>query len=157
VLLVYTLATLTDILVPLAFAGFIAVLLNPVANRLQRYKLSRGLSIAITMLAALMVVAAVFYFLSSQIVQFGDSLPALKQKFGEISHDLKLWIQDAIGTPVAKQDQMIKEALDNGQGMVAYRYPWYYIFVACIYLLFTAVQTAYPEFSIRGFCRREFS
>nr|WP_294791473.1 AI-2E family transporter [uncultured Mucilaginibacter sp.] len=118
VLLVYTLAILTDILVPLAFAAFIAVLLNPVANRLQRYKLSRGISIAITMLAALVVIAAVFYFLSSQIVQFGDSLPMLKQKFGEITHDLKLWIQDAIGTPVAKQDQMIKKALDNGQGMV---------------------------------------
>ena len=118
VLLVYTLATLTDILVPLAFAAFIAVLLNPVANRLQRYKISRALSIAITMLAALIVVAGVFYFLSSQIVQFGDSLPMLKQKFGEITHDLKLWIQDNIGTPVAKQDQMIKEALGNGQAMV---------------------------------------
>ena len=118
VLLVYTLATLTDILVPLAFAAFIAVLLNPVANRLQRNKISRALSIAITMLAALIVVAGVFYFLSSQIVQFGDSLPMLKQKFGEITHDLKLWIQDNIGTPVAKQDQMIKEALGNGQAMV---------------------------------------
>jgi len=64
------------------------------------------------------VVAGVFYFLSSQIVQFGDSLPMLKQKFGEITHDLKLWIQDNIGTPVAKQDQMIKEALGNGQAMV---------------------------------------
>lgn len=118
VLLVYTLATLTDILVPLAFAAFIAVLLNPVANRLQRYKIPRALSIAIAMLAALIVVVAVFYFLSSQIAQFGDSLPMLKQKFAEITHDLKLWIQDAIGTPVAKQDQMIKESLGSGQAMV---------------------------------------
>jgi predicted PurR-regulated permease PerM len=118
VLLVYTLATLTDILVPLAFAAFLAILLNPVANRLQRYKLSRGLSIAITMLAAFIVVAAVFYFLSSQIVQFGDSLPTLKQKFGEITLDLKHRIQEITGMSVTRQDQMVKEALGSGQSMV---------------------------------------
>jgi len=118
VLLVYVLATLTDILVPLAFAAFIAVLLNPLANRLQRYKIPRGLAIGIAMLVALLAVAAVFYFLSSQMIQFGASLPMLKQKFGEITLDLKHWIQDAIGMSIAKQDQMIKEALGSGQAMV---------------------------------------
>jgi len=117
VLLVYVLATLTDILVPLAFAAFIAVLLNPLANRLQRYKMSRALSIAVAMLVALIAVGAVFYFLSSQIVQFGDSLPMLKQKFAEISHDLKEWIQATFGITLAKQNQMIQEALGNTQAM----------------------------------------
>jgi len=118
VLLVYTLATLTDILVPLAFAAFIAVLLNPLANRLQQFKIPKGLSIGIAMLIALLAVAGVFYFLSSQIVQFGDSLPMLKQKFGEITLDLKHWIQATFGTPITKQDQMIKETLGSGQAMV---------------------------------------
>jgi len=118
ILLVYALSTLTDILVPLAFAAFIAVLLNPVVNRLERYKISRALSIGIALLLTIIVVAAVFYFLSTQMVQFGESLPMLKQKMGVITHDLKLWIQDKIGTPIAKQDQMVKEALGNGQAMV---------------------------------------
>src|SRR4051812_18026089 len=100
VLLVYVLSTLTDILVPLAFAAFIAVLLNPLANRLQRYKISRGISIGIALLIAFLAVGAVFYFLSSQIVQFGDSLPMLKQKFGEITVSLKQWIQATFGTPI---------------------------------------------------------
>lgn len=118
VLLVYVLSTLTDILVPLAFAAFIAVLLNPLANRLQRFKISRGVSIGIALLIAFLAVGAVFYFLSSQIVQFGDSLPMLKQKFGEITVSLKQWIQATFGTPIAKQDQMVKEALGNSQAMV---------------------------------------
>ncbi len=117
VLLVYTLAVLTDILVPLAFAAFIAVLLNPLANRLQRLKIPRGISIALAMLVALLVLSAVFYFLSSQIIQFGDSLPMLKQKFGEISHDLKAWIQTTFGITLAKQNQMIQEALGNTQAI----------------------------------------
>ncbi|TFF33595.1 AI-2E family transporter [Mucilaginibacter psychrotolerans] len=118
VLLVYILATLTDILVPLAFAAFLAVLLNPLANRLQRYKLPRAAAIAIAMAIAILVVAAVFYFLSTQMIQFGDSLPMLKKKFGEISLNLKDWIQGTFGVAVAKQDQMVKEALGNSQAMV---------------------------------------
>jgi predicted PurR-regulated permease PerM len=118
ILLIYVLATLTDILVPLAFAAFIAVLLNPLANRFENYKIPKAWSIALAMLIALVVVGAVFYFLSSQMVQFGDSLPMLKQKMGEITLDLKHWIQNTFGTPVAKQDKMLQEALGNGQAMV---------------------------------------
>lgn len=118
VLLVYTLATLTDILVPLAFAAFLAILLNPLANRLQRYKMPRAAAIAIAMAVAILFVAAVFYFLSTQIIQFGDSLPMLKRKFAEMSLQLKDWVQATFGIAVAKQDQMVKEALGNSQAMV---------------------------------------
>jgi predicted PurR-regulated permease PerM len=51
-------------LVPLAFAAFLAILLNPLANRLQRYKIPRAAAIAIAMAVAILFVAAVFYFLS---------------------------------------------------------------------------------------------
>jgi len=118
VLLVYILATLTDILVPLAFAAFLAILLNPLANRLQRYKIPRAAAIAIAMAVAILFVAAVFYFLSMQVIQFGDSLPMLKRKFAEMSLQLKDWIQATFGISVAKQDQMVKEALGNSQAMV---------------------------------------
>jgi predicted PurR-regulated permease PerM len=118
VLVVYALSVLTDILVPLGFAAFLAILLNPLANRLERYKVPKVLSIAIAMLIAILVVAGVFYFLSSQIIQFGDSLPMLKQKFGEITVNLKNWVQATFGVAVAKQDQMVKEALSNSQSMV---------------------------------------
>ncbi|TSD67930.1 AI-2E family transporter [Inquilinus sp. KBS0705] len=118
VLLVYTLSQLADILIPLAFAAFIAVLLNPLCNRLQKYGIKPALSIAIAMLVAIIAVAGVFYFLSTQIIQFGDSLPMLKQKFGEITITLKQWVQQTFGIAIAKQDQMIKEGLSNSQALV---------------------------------------
>jgi predicted PurR-regulated permease PerM len=118
VLMVYVLSTLADILVPLAFAAFLAVLLNPLANRLQRLKISRVFSILLAMLIAILVVAGVFYFLSTQIIQFGDSLPMLQKKFGEITANLKDWVQSTFGVTVAKQNQMVKEALSNSQSML---------------------------------------
>lgn len=118
ILLAYVFAQLADILVPLAFAAFLSVLLNPLANRLERWGIPKIYAICLTMLVAFVVLAAVFYFLSTQIIQFGDSLPMLKQKFGEMSVDLKSWVADKFGLSVKKQDQMIRDALGSSQAMV---------------------------------------
>ncbi|TEW64743.1 AI-2E family transporter [Mucilaginibacter phyllosphaerae] len=118
ILLVYVLSTLADILVPLAFAAFLAILLNPLCNRLQRYKIPKFLAIVIAMLIMILAIATVFYFLSTQIVQFGDSLPMLQKKFESITTELKNWLQTTFGLEIAKQEQMLKEALNHSQAMV---------------------------------------
>lgn len=118
VLLVYVMIQLADILVPLAFAAFLAILLNPLVNRLQRHRVPKVLSIIIAMLVMIIGVATVFYFLSTQIVQFGDSLPMLEKKFESITVDLKNWIQATFGVEISKQEKMLKDALNNSQAMV---------------------------------------
>jgi predicted PurR-regulated permease PerM len=118
ILLVYVLIQLADILVPLAFAAFLAILLNPLCNRLQRHKIPKGISIAIAMLIMILGVATVFYFLSTQIIQFGDSLPMLQKKFAEITAELKNWIQSTFGVEITKQEQMLKNALNNSQAVL---------------------------------------
>ena len=118
ILVVYVLSQLADILVPLAFAAFLAVLLNPLCNRLQKHHVPKALSIIIAMLVMIITVATIFYFLSTQIIQFGDSMPMLKQKLGEISGNLKTWVNSSFGVPIAKQDQMVKDALNNSQSML---------------------------------------
>ncbi|RFZ82370.1 AI-2E family transporter [Mucilaginibacter terrenus] len=118
VLVVYALATLSEILIPLAFAAFLAILLNPLANRMQKWGVPRVLSIVLALSVAFITVALVFYFLSTQIIQFGDSLPMLKQKLGEVTITVKQWINTTFGVPITKQDQMVKEALNNSQAML---------------------------------------
>ena len=118
ILLVYVMSQLADILVPLAFAAFIAILLNPLCNWLQQHKFSRGLSIVTAMLVALIVITAVFYFLSTQIMQFGDALPTLEKKFSSITIHLKEWISQNFNIPVNKQDEMVNETLHNSRAML---------------------------------------
>jgi predicted PurR-regulated permease PerM len=118
VLLVYVMIQLADILVPLAFAAFLAILLNPLVNRLQRHKVPKVLAIVIAMLVMIIGVATVFYFLSTQIVQFGDSLPMLQKKFESITVELKNWVQATFGVEISKQEKMLKDALNNSQAMV---------------------------------------
>ncbi|MFB9841954.1 AI-2E family transporter [Mucilaginibacter ginsenosidivorans] len=118
ILLVYVMAQLADILIPLAFAAFLSILLNPLCNWFEKHKIPKGWSILLSMLIAVAVVTGVFYFLSTQIIQFGDALPALEKKFASITLNLKEWVFANFNITIAKQDQMIKEALRNSQGMV---------------------------------------
>ena len=63
VISVYILLVLRDILVPLAFAALIAILLNPLSNRLER-KLPKVIAIILSMTIAIAMVTALMYFLS---------------------------------------------------------------------------------------------
>ncbi|PWK77622.1 putative PurR-regulated permease PerM [Mucilaginibacter oryzae] len=118
ILLVYVFAQLADVMIPLAFAAFIAILLNPVSNWLQQRKVPQVLSICLAMLLGAILLAGLFYFLSTQIIQFGDSLPMLKKKFGELFVTLKQWVATTLNYPIQKQDQMIKDAMDNSQALL---------------------------------------
>lgn len=118
ILVVYVLIQLADVLVPLAFAAFLAVLLNPLCNWLEKHKVPKMLAITISLSVMIITIATIFYLLSTQMVQFGDSLPMLKQKFGEITVNLKTMIHDTFGIATKKQDQMVKDALDNSQAVV---------------------------------------
>jgi predicted PurR-regulated permease PerM len=118
ILLLYSMSTLTDILVPLSFAVLVATLLNPLCNRIQRFRVPRIFAIILSMLLAIFIIAGVFYFLSSQIVQFGESLPVIKQKFGLLAHDLQLWVHKTFGIALQKQVVMLNDMLNNSKSLV---------------------------------------
>ncbi|HTD98184.1 MAG TPA: AI-2E family transporter [Mucilaginibacter sp.] len=118
ILLVYAFAQLADILIPLAFSAFLAILLNPLCNWMQKHRVPPVLSIILAMLLAAAGVVALFYFLSTQIIQFGDSLPMLKQRFAEIFASLKQWLTATFGIAESKQDKMVNDVLNNSQAVL---------------------------------------
>lgn len=113
ILLVYALFNLREIMVPLAFSLLLAILLNPLANWFQRKKIPRILSIALSMLIALVVTVALLYFIASQIVSFGTELPLLKKKFVELFFKFQQVIQNSVGLPVQKQQQLLNNIKAN--------------------------------------------
>lgn len=117
-LLVYVLYILGDILVPFAFAAFVAILLNPLSSFFQRHKVPKPLAIILTLLIAIVVIGSIFYFLSSQMVQFGETFPALKVRFGQITEGLEKFIASHFGISIQKQVQLLKDALDSSQALV---------------------------------------
>ncbi|XZF15984.1 AI-2E family transporter [Chitinophagaceae bacterium MMS25-I14] len=115
ILFIFILYILQDILVPFAFAGLIAILLNPLNNRIERTGLPRTLCIILTILFALGLFSLLMYFLSSQIMSFGDMLPELKKRFGIILDQAQGWIRHTFGVSTRKQVAMVNEALNNSK------------------------------------------
>ena len=118
ILFVFAIANLRSILIPLAFAGVFAILLNPVVTRLQHRKVPRVLAIISSLLLALLIFGGILYFLSSQIIRFGDTLPLLKQKFSMLVVEFEHWLQQRFGLSIEKQVQLMDQALNSGKSFL---------------------------------------
>lgn len=114
-LVCYALFNLKGILSPIAFSLIIGILLNPLVNRLQRKGLKKALAIAISLVLAIVVVGGILFFISTQVMNFGDNLPELKVKFNEHLAQLHNWVAANFKIPVVKQQKMLNDALNGSQ------------------------------------------
>ena len=108
VLCSYALANLRGILIPFSFALFLAILLNPLVDKLEQWKLPKVAAILVALALAIVAIAGIWYFLATQMMHFTDQLPALQRKtdhlMSQVQHDLSSRI------PLEKQNQYISEA-----------------------------------------------
>ncbi len=118
ILLVYVLFNLKDIMIPLAFAMVLAILLNPICNRLQKNKVPKVLSIIITLLLTFLVFGSIMYFLSTQFTRFTDAVPLLKEKLAALTTHFEQWTEAQLGITVQKQVELLNEALSSSKALV---------------------------------------
>lgn len=104
-----------DILVPLIFATIIAILLNPVVNYLGRKGVNRIAAITFVLITALLVIAALMYFIGSQVSAFSDSMPELKQKVSAMFNYITDWISQKFNVAKPKIAAFVDKT--KGEGM----------------------------------------
>lgn len=110
ILLLYALSSLRDILTPICFSFMLAILLNRLVVKLEHFKISKFWAILIAVLFGFILIAGVAYFISSQILSFGDDLPLLKKKFFLLFSRFQHSFQHTFGFAIKQQDQWISEA-----------------------------------------------
>jgi len=114
----YILHLLQSVIVPFSFAGLMAILLNPLYNRLEKWKVPKILAILLTILIAFIVLAGILLFLSTQIIQFGDMIPLLKQKSIGLLNEAREWVSMKFNIPLDKQMKMLNDTLNNSKGYI---------------------------------------
>jgi predicted PurR-regulated permease PerM len=102
-----------DILLPLLFSVLLSTLLLPFTGFLQRKGVHKVFSILIPVLLSFFVIAGVLYVLSSQVVNFLDDIPALKERISEVSTGFQKWVDENTHITVRKQNQYIAQASEN--------------------------------------------
>lgn len=113
VLFAWSVFVIKDILIPLSFGLLLAILLNPLVNRFQRWRVPKVLAIFIALFLAIALLAAIGYLLSSQIARFSDQLPILKKRFFELLQSLQTAIAREFNLDLEKQNKLINEAGTN--------------------------------------------
>ncbi|MFL5789163.1 MAG: AI-2E family transporter, partial [Flavisolibacter sp.] len=117
VLVTYILSSLADVLIPFSFSILIAILLNPIYNRFEKV-LPKTPAILLTILLAIFIVIILFYFLSTQISVFTNSIPLLKQKAFSLLDQLQLWAKEHFGINIQKQITALTSGLNNGTDLL---------------------------------------
>jgi predicted PurR-regulated permease PerM len=90
----YVLYVGQPILFPLLFSTIIAILLNPIVKKLCDYKFNRIVAIILSVIAALVIIGLITYFIISQAAMIKEALPQLKPKFSVIINEIINWISD---------------------------------------------------------------
>jgi predicted PurR-regulated permease PerM len=103
---------------PFSFALIISILLNPLVNYFQRKGVRKILAIILSMLIAVLVLGGIMYFISFQVVGFSENFPILKEKFYELLKQLQVWVQTKFDISIARQVELINEALNSSKGLV---------------------------------------
>ncbi len=117
-LLVFIMIVLRDVLVPVCFASLIAILLNPVVNRLMKWRIPKAVSILLAVLLAAVLFAGVMFFIISQLSQFSEFLPQLKQTGTQMLEKLQAWVDTTFNYPKAKQAAALQKAQGDVQPML---------------------------------------
>ncbi|SHF49540.1 Predicted PurR-regulated permease PerM [Fodinibius roseus] len=99
------------ILMPLAFAGLIAMLLEPLCQQLERVKLNRMLAIIVSMLLLFFILGGIISLLSMQLVQFTDRLPEANQKIQAVSNDLRQFMETKFNISPSMQLEYLERGL----------------------------------------------
>jgi AI-2 transport protein TqsA len=98
-----------EILVPITFAWLLAILLNPIANFLQRKKVNKIVAIFLSIVLMILVAAGILYFIGSQASKFAEMLPQLKQKSNELGNDGLTWFSHTFNITTPKLTHWIQE------------------------------------------------
>lgn len=102
-----------SIILPLLFGILVANLLLPVTKFLCSKNVNRPLSILIPLLTSIILGIGVIFFLSSQLINFLDDLPMLKQRYEEVSKAGQAWINENTHVSIQKQNQYLSKGIEN--------------------------------------------
>src|SRR5947208_11173149 len=111
-----------SLLIPLIFASLLCIVLIMPCDYMEHHRVPRSVAAIICLVLAITVVFTIFYFISTQIVNFRNDLPQLGQQLFNGIHTLQDWIQHKfhLRASVVKNylDSATSEALNHTSAML---------------------------------------
>jgi predicted PurR-regulated permease PerM len=140
-----------NIVIPIAFAALFAILLNPLATRIEK-RTGRIMAITIVLFAALIMLALLVWFIVGQLTNLARTLPGLEEKFFAFAMKASDFFYVELGVSTDEQTRMLQDGLQNlttyvGEVVLSTSYLAYFFIQVPIYIfLFLLYRDKFKEF-----------
>lgn len=105
-------------LVPITFAGLLAMLLLPVVKWLQRKGMNHVLAIIISLLSFVGFIALVIFFISLQVSDLAENATQLEQQVTEKYQQVRDYVSKEFGIDEQQQKEVLKQQQEKSSGQV---------------------------------------
>ncbi|MCK8492211.1 MULTISPECIES: AI-2E family transporter [Spirosoma] len=113
VIIIYGLHALHGLLIPLVFAILFSVLLFPLAQRLENWRLPRILAIILCLILTLAVIVGILYAVSMQISSFAEVIPQLIKRGNEYLGQLQTYADERLNIDRQRQVAEVRKYLNQ--------------------------------------------
>ena len=113
VIIIYGLHTLQGLLIPLVFAILFSVLLYPLAQRLENWRVPRVLAIVLCLILTLAVIVGILYAVSMQISSFAEIVPQLIKRGNEYLGQLQTYADERFNIDRQRQVAEVRKYLNQ--------------------------------------------
>lgn len=114
VIIIYGLHTLQGVLIPLVFAILFAVLLFPLARKLENWRIPRILAILLCLMLTLAVIVGILYVVSLQISSFAEVIPKLIERGNKYMDQLQTYADERFNIDKNRQVSEVRKYLNQG-------------------------------------------
>ncbi|HEY8400376.1 MAG TPA: AI-2E family transporter [Cytophagaceae bacterium] len=98
-----------DLLIPISFAALTAMLLLPLVNKMESFRIPRFLAILLSMLLIIVIIAFLIFLITTQILGFADDIPEYKAALLNKLEILQKFIHEKTKVSPEKQLDFVEE------------------------------------------------
>ena len=98
-----------DIVVPMAFAGFLSVVMLPLINKMEERKIPPAISISLVLLGTVISAGLIIWLIVDQVVGLLNDLPNLQAKFENFMNQVSRTLRRDFGISSTEQNKMLGE------------------------------------------------
>lgn len=109
---IYTVILCRDIVIPLAFAAFLATVSLPVVNRLERH-VSSTLAVTLVVVGGTILLLFLIWLLINQVIGLVNDLPNLQQRAARFVNDIKGVMWERLNIGQTELNQLVQDALKS--------------------------------------------
>ncbi len=114
----FILDLLENILIPISFGLMLAILLNPVVNKLISWKFPKLVAIGISLLLSLAFVFALISFIYGQVETIVENSEGFEERGTDILEGVQAWITNTLGFDKEKQLEALNDLANQSKDYI---------------------------------------